>query len=705
MTSSLVSIPSSRHPLVDRFVDAPRRWPAAACSRGGRPPAQPAGAPPPTGVQTITLAADADRAGVGVHRDDAVAAIDDDSAGSRGRRHAHLREVRRPRARRRAARADQPGQAAGRGAQRRGQPRRHRGRRHSTGAQQVKRLESLVEAGAISRQEFEQAQNSAAHRRGAPRGARRAGARRARRARSTTASIAPQAGMVGDIPVRVGRSRHDLDGDHDDRRRTRRSRPTSRCRSTASPDLRVGPAGAAARRRRQGASPPIRSRSSRRAWTTRRRPCSSRARCATCRRRCASSSSSARASSGARAPGLTVPVTAVVAHQRPVLLLRRRAGRQGAGRAAEADRGRRGASATTTSCKSGLKAGDRLIVSRHPEDRRRRAGARPGVAMFVDTFIRRPILASVCSLVLILAGARRHPDDAGRAVPGAGAAAGQRDRDLHRRQRAGSRDGRHDAARAGDQRRRGHALHDLVEHEQRRRRRSPSPSTSRAIRTSPRSTCRTASTRRSAACRPKCARPASPSRSSRPASSWRSACYSEKGAYDSLFLSNYLDVYVKDALKRVPGVGDVIIFGERKYSMRLWLDPDRLAARGLTAGDVVQALREQNVQVAAGSLGQAPAPVGPDVPAQRARASAGCARPSEFDNIILKSGRDGSLVRLKDVGRAELGAETYARRPALPGRRGGRLRRHPAADRQRARRRTTRSRRSWIGSRRSSRRG
>ena len=62
-------------------------------------------------------------------------------------------------------------------------------------------------------------------------------------------------------------------------------------------------------------------------------------------------------------------------------------------------------------------------------------------------------------------------------------------------------------------------------------------------------------------------------------------------------MSNYLDIYVKDALKRIPGIADVIIFGERKYSMRLWLDPDRLAARALTAGDVVQALREQNVQV------------------------------------------------------------------------------------------------------------
>jgi hydrophobic/amphiphilic exporter-1 (mainly G- bacteria), HAE1 family len=135
--------------------------------------------------------------------------------------------------------------------------------------------------------------------------------------------------------------------------------------------------------------------------------------------------------------------------------------------------------------------------------------------------------------------------------------------------------------------------------------------------------------------------------------------FSEKGNYDSLFLSNYLDVYIRDAIKRVPGVGDVVIFGERKYSMRLWLDPDRMAARGLTAGDVTNALREQNVQVAAGSLGQAPAPSG-QMYQLSVRALGRLAEPSEFNNIILKSGRDGALVRLQDVGRAELGAETYA---------------------------------------------
>jgi hydrophobic/amphiphilic exporter-1 (mainly G- bacteria), HAE1 family len=135
--------------------------------------------------------------------------------------------------------------------------------------------------------------------------------------------------------------------------------------------------------------------------------------------------------------------------------------------------------------------------------------------------------------------------------------------------------------------------------------------------------------------------------------------YSENGAYDSLFMSNYLDVYVKDAVKRVPGVGDVLIFGERKYSMRLWLDPVKLAARSLTAGDVVNALREQNVQVAAGSIGDAPAREGQTYQIS-VRAAGRLREVREFDDIIVKTGSTGGLVRLRDVGAAELGAETYS---------------------------------------------
>ena len=137
--------------------------------------------------------------------------------------------------------------------------------------------------------------------------------------------------------------------------------------------------------------------------------------------------------------------------------------------------------------------------------------------------------------------------------------------------------------------------------------------------------------------------------------------FSKDNRYDSLFISNYLDRYVRDAIKRVPGVGNVIIFGERKFAMRLWLDPARLAARRITAGDVVQALRGQNVQIAAGSLGEAPAD-----PAQMftlsVRVLGRLTEPTQFENLVIATGPDGALVRLSDVGRVELGAETYSSR-------------------------------------------
>jgi HAE1 family hydrophobic/amphiphilic exporter-1 len=135
--------------------------------------------------------------------------------------------------------------------------------------------------------------------------------------------------------------------------------------------------------------------------------------------------------------------------------------------------------------------------------------------------------------------------------------------------------------------------------------------------------------------------------------------FSPDARYSTLFMSNYLDVYVRDNLKRVPGVADVLIFGERKFSMRLWLDPVRMAGRALTAGDVVSALQEQNVEVAAGQVGSQPA-----MPSQNfqisVRVVGRLSEPGQFDDIILKSNTDGTLVRLKDVGHAELGAEDYS---------------------------------------------
>ncbi len=131
-----------------------------------------------------------------------------------------------------------------------------------------------------------------------------------------------------------------------------------------------------------------------------------------------------------------------------------------------------------------------------------------------------------------------------------------------------------------------------------------------------------------------------------------------RGPYSDLFISNYIDVYVKDALARVPGVGNVIVFGERKYAMRLWLDPDKLAAHDLTASDVVNALEEQNVEIPAGQVGQPPA--GPN---QRYQITVNVigrlSDPAQFDNIVLKNDPSG-IVQLKDVGYAQLGAEDYS---------------------------------------------
>ena len=133
--------------------------------------------------------------------------------------------------------------------------------------------------------------------------------------------------------------------------------------------------------------------------------------------------------------------------------------------------------------------------------------------------------------------------------------------------------------------------------------------------------------------------------------------YTRDGRYSNEYISNYLDIYVKDALKRVPGVGDARIFGERKYAMRVWLDPVRLAARDLTATDVVNALSEQNIEIPAGQLGQPPSDTKQafEIPV---RVVGRFTSPDEFNNLIVKNSPNG-LVLLKDVGHAEVGAESY----------------------------------------------
>lgn len=145
--------------------------------------------------------------------------------------------------------------------------------------------------------------------------------------------------------------------------------------------------------------------------------------------------------------------------------------------------------------------------------------------------------------------------------------------------------------------------------------------------------------------------------------------YAENEQYNDLYLSNYADLYITDALKRIKGVANVQIFGERTYAMRLWLDPNRLASRNLTPQDVVAALRRQNLQVGAGQIGQQPAP--PDQQYQLAVQAMGrLAEVNEFSELVIKTGEDGNLIKLKDVGRAELGAENYSSVLRFDGRRG-----------------------------------
>ena len=128
--------------------------------------------------------------------------------------------------------------------------------------------------------------------------------------------------------------------------------------------------------------------------------------------------------------------------------------------------------------------------------------------------------------------------------------------------------------------------------------------------------------------------------------------------FDQLYVSNYARARVRDRLVRLDGVGDLLIFGEREFSARVWLDPDKLASLGLTAGDVVAALREQNVQVSGGSLGAPPNEAGSAF--QVAITTQGrLESPREFGDVIVKASDDGRVVRVRDVARVEIGARSY----------------------------------------------
>lgn len=141
---------------------------------------------------------------------------------------------------------------------------------------------------------------------------------------------------------------------------------------------------------------------------------------------------------------------------------------------------------------------------------------------------------------------------------------------------------------------------------------------------------------------------------------------SPDGRYDTLYLRNYLRLHVKDQLAAIPGVGDAQAFGGGDYAMRIWLDPDKVASRGLTASDVLRAVREQNIQVSAGQLGAEPMPNGSDF-LTLINAQGRLGTTEEFGNVVIKAGADGEVVRLSDVARIELAAGDYSMRARLDG--------------------------------------
>ncbi|HFK2949498.1 TPA: efflux RND transporter permease subunit, partial [Pseudomonas aeruginosa] len=137
------------------------------------------------------------------------------------------------------------------------------------------------------------------------------------------------------------------------------------------------------------------------------------------------------------------------------------------------------------------------------------------------------------------------------------------------------------------------------------------------------------------------------------------------GRYDPLYVSNYATLHVKDELARTPGVGDVLVWGAGEYSMRVWLEPAKVAARGLIASDVVAAIREQNIQVAAGSVGQQP-----DASAAfqvTVNTLGRLSSEEQFGEIVVKTGADGQVTRLRDVARISMGADSYSLRSLLNG--------------------------------------
>jgi len=142
--------------------------------------------------------------------------------------------------------------------------------------------------------------------------------------------------------------------------------------------------------------------------------------------------------------------------------------------------------------------------------------------------------------------------------------------------------------------------------------------------------------------------------------------YSPDQRYDGLYIANYVTINIKDVLARIPGVGNVQVFPQQDYGMRVWLDPNKLESRKLTANEVYQAISNQNIQVAAGQIGQQPAPKGQDYQLN-IKTLGRLEDPEQFGNIIIKTAEGGRITRVKDVGRVELGAQTYDQTSSIDG--------------------------------------
>jgi hydrophobe/amphiphile efflux-1 (HAE1) family protein len=140
--------------------------------------------------------------------------------------------------------------------------------------------------------------------------------------------------------------------------------------------------------------------------------------------------------------------------------------------------------------------------------------------------------------------------------------------------------------------------------------------------------------------------------------------FSPNGTYDQTYIANYVTLQVRNQLARVEGVGNILVFGASQYSMRVWLDPDRIASIDMTASEVIKALQDQNIQVASGTLNKSPIAQGQTAFELSVQTQGRLIEPEQFNNVIIKN-TDGRIVRFKDVGRVELGAESYATRGYL----------------------------------------